>query len=327
MLRHMSTQSTWGVVATIKGPLRALLNFAAHHLDLGAERVFLYLDAPDPATAAALSAHPKCRVIPTDDSYWRAHGYRPAKHQVRQQINATHCLTHDPGVDWLAHIDVDEFLWPAGPTLPAQLEALPADTLSARIRPLEALAPDPADPPPDGAQWFKSCAPEARQRRKQTAAIYPHYGRYLKGGFLSHVQGKVLIRTGQPDTGLRIHHATSGGQNVTAAALPGTRLCHLHAPSPEIWQQHYRYRLSRGAYREGLRAAPDAPTAADGSAETLHALLLRLQERGPEALADFYHQIGTATAALRARLAAHGHLHLISLDLDAKRARHFPDHA
>ena len=327
MLRPMRNQPTWGVTATVKAPLRDTLNFAAHHLDLGAHRVFLYLDDADETTAAALGTHPGCRVIPTGRAYWQSHGYRPKKHQVRQQVNATHCLRHDPGVDWLAHIDVDEYLWPEDASLADQLAALPGDTLSARIRPVEALAPDPADPPPNGAQWFKSCASDARRRRRETAAIYPEYGSCLKGGFLSHVQGKVLVRTGQKDIRLRIHHAARGNGNDTATPLPGTRLCHLHAPGYDLWQQHYRYRLTQGAYRAGLRAAPGAPAGPDGGRMTLHALLSRLEQRGPAALRDFYQQIGTATPALRARLAAHGHLHLINLDLDAKRARHFPDHA
>ena len=69
--------------------------------------------APDPQAEAALRAHPKCRVILCDDDYWnrRSRKGRPDKHQPRQSLNATHCLNKRPQVDWLAHIDVDEFLW------------------------------------------------------------------------------------------------------------------------------------------------------------------------------------------------------------------------
>ena len=228
----MTSQPTWGVVATVKAPASDILDFAAHHLDLGARRVHVYLDAPCPEAEAALRAHPKCRVILCDDAYWRRRrkrAGRPAAHQPRQSLNATHCLTRRPGVDWLAHIDVDEFLWPATP-LPAQLAALPADCLSARVRPVEALAPDPDDPPPGGTRWFKSCARLPGRRREETAAIYPGAGAHLDGGFLSHVAGKVFVRTGVPGTSLRIHNACAMARGTRTRPSCRARGCAICTP-------------------------------------------------------------------------------------------------
>lgn len=322
----MTPVPTWGLVATIKAPDQDILNFAAHHLDLGAHRVHVYLDAPNPQAEAALRAHPKCRVILCDDAYWqrRLRKGRPDKHQPRQSLNATHCLNKRPQVDWLAHIDVDEFLWPASP-LPAQLAALPEHTLSARIRPIEALAPDPTDPPTEGAQWFKSCARLQGQRREETNAIYPTYGPHLNGGFLSHVAGKVFVRTGLPDISLRIHNAFREKVVDDAAEdLPDTLLCHLHAPSWDDWQAAYRFRLAQGSYREELKPAPQS----DGSGLNLHALFSMLEnEGGEDALRRFYDEVCVASTDLRARLAAHGTLHEVTLALDDKRRKHFPDFA
>ena len=67
----MSSDPTWGVVATIKAPTTDTLNFAAHYLDLGAHRVHIYLDEDDRTARSALKRHPKCRVILTDDDYWK----------------------------------------------------------------------------------------------------------------------------------------------------------------------------------------------------------------------------------------------------------------
>lgn len=317
----MSSTPTWGVVATIRAPARDILNFAAHHLDLGAHRVHVYLDAPNPEAEAALRGHPACRVILCDDAYWRRHRKgRPAAHQPRQSANATHCLKHDPGVDWLAHVDVDEFLWPARP-LAAQLASLPADRLSARVRPIEALAADPADPPTPGRQWFKSCAPDPRRRRAETDVIYPGLGPHLDGGFLSHVAGKVLVRTGLTGISLRIHNAfRDGTRDPAPAELPDTLLCHQHAMDWDHWHATYRFRLTEGSYRPGLKPAPLSGAAG----LSMNALFHRLEESGGEAaLRRFFAEVCTATPALRARLAAHGHLHAIALDLDAKRAQHF----
>lgn len=318
----MSSTPTWGVVATIKAPARDILNFAAHHLDLGAQRVHVYLDAPNPQAETALRGHPNCRVILCDDAYWtRRRRGRPATHQPRQSINATHCLTRTPEVDWLAHIDVDEFLWPQRP-LPEQLAALPADTLSARIRPVEALASDPEDPPSSAQHWFKSCALAPDLRRTETDAIYPDHGPHLNGGFLSHVAGKILVRTGLTGISLRIHNAfRDGARDDAPAALPDTMLCHLHATDWPHFYATYRFRLQEGSYRRGLKPPP----LSGPNGLSMNAFFHRLELTGGEAaLRRFFTEVCTATPALRARLAAHGHLHAIPLDLNAKRARHFP---
>lgn len=321
----MSSDPKWGVVATIKAPAQDILNFAAHYLDLGAHRVFVYLDEDTAQARSALKRHPKCRVILTDANYWkrrRRDKGRPDAHQHRQSLNATHCYTRDPQVDWLLHVDVDEFLQPLSP-LTAQLAAIPPGILSARVRPIEAMQPDPADPPPPGTTWCKGFDPMLRIRREQTARLYPCYGEHLNGGFLSHVAGKLFVRTGQPDVSIRIHNAFVGKtRDSNLFDLHDCRLVHLHAPTWDDWQARFRYRLTRGSYRPDLKAnARHSETAL-----TMHQLFSMLEsEGGEDALRAFFTEVCVATPDLRTRLDALGHLHAVSLDLDAKRARHFPN--
>ena len=107
--------TTWGVVATIKADTATILRFAAYHLELGAHRIYIYLDTPNPEAQELLRAHPKARVIRCDDGYWKRHnGSRPEMHQPRQTLNATRAYNRAQEVDWLMHMDVDEFLVPSG---------------------------------------------------------------------------------------------------------------------------------------------------------------------------------------------------------------------
>jgi hypothetical protein len=191
---------SWGIVATVKAPVADVLNFAAHHLELGAHRLYIYLDEPGDAAFAPLKAHPKVRVTTCDHSYWRKHKRRPKKHQVRQSANASHAYRRAE-VDWLAHIDVDEFLWSQTPVA-VQLAALPATALCARLFPAEALAGD--------GNAFKAVHRLRDRRADIVERLYPTYGRYLNGGFLSHVEGKLFLRTGLPGIGFRIHNAFQG---------------------------------------------------------------------------------------------------------------------
>lgn len=310
---------TWGLVATIKAPCEDILNFVAHHLEIGAHRIHVFLDEDSPDARRALAAHPRCKVTLTDDAYWAGHRKRPDKHQARQTLNATCAYRGRPDADWLAHIDVDEFLHPTGASIADQLAALPQDARTARVRPIEALAA----PNSSGAsEWFKGCHPRQSQRNAQTEEIYPTYGALLNGGFLSHVAGKIFVRTGQEGVSLRIHNAfNSTGAIPNDHDLTLTRLCHFHAPSWEAWQRNYDYRLASGSYRPDLKGTPSIPT-------TMNALFHAIENEGGEtALRAFYDEVCTATPALRARLEEHDLLHRIDLGLTAKRARHFPEFA
>jgi len=315
----MTTDEKWGLVSTIKAPARDILNFVAHHLDLGAHRMHIYLDEDCPEARVALEAHPRCFVTHTDDAYWTKRRRRPEAHQARQTANATRAYRRRPGVTWLGHIDVDEFLWPSR-TIGAQLNDLPLDALTARIRPMEALAKDPNEN--RDSTWFKACDPKQKRRNVQTKEIYPNFGAHLNGGFLSHVSGKLFVRTGVEKLNFRIHNAFIEGEQIqNNHDLTDTRLCHFHAHDWQTWITAFRYRLNQGSYRPSLTGSASIGT-------SMHTLFTMIEDQGGEsALRDFYNEVCTATPDLRERLAKHSLLHRVDLDLDAKRARHFPEHA
>ena len=93
-----------------------------------------------------MARHPKIRVFDCDDASWaqRRKGGKPDKHQVRQTLNATRAYRRQTkGLDWLIHMDVDEFLWSQEPL--SQVLARPPETaLSARPYPSASLAEGPA---------------------------------------------------------------------------------------------------------------------------------------------------------------------------------------
>ncbi|MDX5401773.1 MAG: glycosyltransferase family 2 protein [Rhodobacterales bacterium] len=306
-------------MSTVKAPVGAILDFVAHHLDLGAHRIFVYLDDDNRAAFDLLKAHPKVRPLLTDDAYWDALGIRRrAKHQSRQSENARHAYRRAGDLDWLAHIDVDEFLLPAT-ALDSQLAALPADCLCARVRPVEALAPGADDQP----LYAKACALDRATRNRQTERLYPDYGAHLNGGFLSHVAGKLFYRTGVAGLTVNIHNVMVGEvQNPGQRELTGTDLLHMHAGTWQGFHAAYRYRLEKGSYRAELK--PNRPL--DRGGLTLHEMFKAIHDAEGEAgLRRFYDLVCTATPAHLAALEAEGLLRRPALDLQSAVARHFPD--
>lgn len=313
---------SWAVVATVKAPVVEVLNFAAWHLELGAKQLHIYLDDPKDPVYPLLKAHPRIRAVQCDSRYWRrrAREGRPDKHQMRQTLNASHCYNAKNRHAWLAHIDVDEFLLPEG-DLGQILAALPATTLSARMRPMEVLAP-PDGAPASALVRLRAFALPLEQRHAETEAVYPEFGPYLNGGMLSHVAGKLFVRKGLPDVRFRIHRVLSAGEaDPGQQELRQVPVAHFHATSWADWLSHYRFRLARGAYRSELK--PMRPAFSDSV--NLHTLLSTLEDsEGERGLRRFFDEVCADTPALRQRLMTAGLLREAVMDFPRLRAAHFP---
>ncbi|MEH6522171.1 glycosyltransferase family 2 protein [Sulfitobacter sp.] len=311
----------WGIVATIKADTATILRFVAYHLDLGAHRIYVYLDAPNPEAQEALRDHPKTRVIRCDDGYWERHnGNRPDMHQPRQTFNATRAYNRASDVEWLMHMDVDEFLVPNG-DISARLAALPPETQCARARPMELLAG--GDPQVEAA--FKTFIPAGGRRERIVAKLYPTYGDHLKGGFLSHIAGKIFVRTGIEDLKFRIHNAFLNGEtNPNHVELTELHLAHFHATDWDTWFSHYQYRFSEGSYRAGLGPARSR----ERGGITIHELFTHIfEEDGQAGLRAFFDEVCADSPALRTRLEEQGHLLCTRFPFDTTLAKHFPNFA
>lgn len=290
----------WGIVSTIKAPLEQVARFAAHHLDLGADRLHLYLDAPDAAIAERL-AHPHIKFVQCDAKYWVG---RPEKlresHQLRQAFNATRSYRRST-LDWLAHIDVDEFVLAPGP-MATLLAGADPDATHVVLSPLEMLD----HPGPEN--HFKRSGSRAALDR-----IYPTYGEHVPGGFIGTQSPKNIARTGLPDVRLGIHALRHKGKSVNSGTkIPRLELGHAHAPDWDTFQHHIAYRLVKGSYRNRK-----------GRYNPLGGLIKMLLEDGEDALRHFHTEMSVASPERLDLLRAHDMLVTATLDLDAKVARHF----
>lgn len=302
----------WGTVSTIRAPLRDIAGFVAHHLDLGAARIIIYLDRPDARVAEFFAAFDRVEIIQCDENYWRK---KPEKarssHQLRQAFNASRGYRRCR-LDWLAHIDVDEFLLADRP-LAGLLAEVPAEAAFARLYPAELLAqPDPWQ----GPAHFKLTRRERGLPKSVLSDIYPQFGAYVPEGFLGYTGGKNIARTGLPGIRLGIHGLWQKGAKVeNAHPLTDVHVGHAHAPSWEIFQRHFAFRMAHGSYRKD----PSDPMRLRDVLDVI------IETEGAPGLRRFYDQINAATPALLDRLATHDMLLTARLDLDDKVARWFGD--
>lgn len=291
--------ATWSLVATIKAPEEKVLAFAAHHLSLGADHLWLFFDDPDQPIPGPLVDHPRVTVTLCDEAHWtNACRKRPPQHQNRQTQNAR--LTYRALVtsDWIVHIDVDEFLFPARP-IAEILDDTPAETIAMKLEPFEAMH-DPLLPDDIfTSREFRGALRHEHWPRRR-AALGP-YRKVIRDGMLSHTVGKMIYRTRVPGLLPRLHAVMVDKEFVrTPDWQPEVKLLHFHAQDRADWQSRLMFRMTKGAYqfRPELQAF--------------------LAESPPEEIDRFYRRTQILPTDLRDELVAVGRVVIADLGLRAK---------
>lgn len=281
--------TAWGLCATVRAPADQVLAFVAHHLALGATRIWLHFDDPDDPARAAVAHLPQVTAIACGAAYWAGLiGRRPDRHQNRQARNMLR-VYRQAALPWLAHIDVDEFLWPVRP-VDRVLADLPADRVQLRLSPWEALH-DPALPDDIFTARHFRAALRGPARAAERAALFGPYAPLLPQGVLSHSAGKCFFRTGIPGLEPRLHGAFLNGARLADDRFaPDIALLHFHAQDAADWLARLPFRLTRGAYQFNP------------------ALQAHLAACTPDGIAAFYRAVQLASPETLARLRAMGAL-------------------
>ncbi|WP_103259050.1 glycosyltransferase family 2 protein [Tabrizicola aquatica] len=288
----------WGVVATVKAPEEQVLAFIAHHLALGAAHVWIYFDDPADPAHARVSRLRNVTARRCTGWYWAIRGGRHEKLHNRQITNAIHAQRKCK-LDWLAHIDSDEFLYAPRP-IAELLAEVPSDVPNVLMDAFEAMH-DP-DLPDDifTARQFRG--PLGPAHPALHAAIFGPVADVVAKGNLGHTIGKSFCRIGVPGVRLGLHEVFTGRTPLVRPFHPSLRVLHFHAHDPVEWRRLLPHRLTGGAYhydaenhlRSHLKGASDA------------------------VIADFYRHTMITTPEKAALLEANGLLITTNLGLRAK---------
>lgn len=291
------SEPAWGIVTTVKAPVDQVLAFVAHHLGFGPAQIWVHFDDPDSPGPAALAGIDRVTAVRCDAAYWKAlRGNRPKSHQFRQSLNLRRIYA-ETTLDWLLHIDVDEFLVADRPLAPILVDL---DRPMIRVEPWDALH-DPGAPDDIFSGRYFRRALRKGDDAAGLAALHGPYAGLLQKGMLGHNAGKCFFRTGIAEFEPAIHSARFMGRPQHGGEFTtGLALLHFHAEDPDRWRDRLPYRIEHGAYR----ATPPLQTF--------------LAEAAPEVLSDFYLRTQVATPQALAGLRALGLLREERLGLRAK---------
>ena len=238
---------TWGVVATVKAPEEQVLAFIAHHLALGAACIWIYFDDPNDPAFALVSRLARVKAVLCTDWYWILRGGRHPRVSLRQARNCSHAQ-RGCRLDWLAHIDVDEYLFAPEPVADI-LAKVPAAVPCVVMEPFDAL--NSPDAPDDilRSRHFRGAL--LHQNIGLQAAIFGQSASLLTKGTLGHTLGKSFCRTGVRGLVLGLHFATLKGDTLCPPFHPTLRLLHFHAQDRAAWRLALPFRLGKGGAYSG----------------------------------------------------------------------------
>jgi hypothetical protein len=314
------------VQATVNEPLELLVSFVAHHLDLGADLVHLYLDQPHPEAVAAFQGHPKVRLTECDAAYWARVNPRgrPPGLPGRQQANYRHVydrMEHD----WVLFCDADEYLAPAE-EVAALLARQPARLDFLRIKVAEKVLPPGLHPATVFEGTFRTTQPAGADYALE---IYgPDLAPMLERVVAAHDVGKSIVRRGVHCT-LRTHMPVpvqpASGQPDSEARLewawmPNTWLAHYDALTPLYYLVKLlaRHLVNKAIIDSGRRTGQRHRSREEQMAFAVAACA----HANPVEVTEVLHRLTPASmAALRKR----GLLVDLALAPDLTAREHFPD--
>lgn len=247
----------WAVVSTCAEPRKLVEAFIAHHLMIGASEIFIFFDDHNDGLAEAFSAVPKVTCINCDATYWerqRAKKGRPTGHRQRQTFNAEYAARHLCESDWIAHIDIDEFLLArSAQSISEMLRKVPDSFDAVRIQPAERMF--------NGAWRSGRIELSGVFKLKPEwgsgwgSELYGEYlGNYFPNGFQGHEVGKSFKRTSNRQARFNIHFIRNDGENIPEYVVDQEEavLLHMFPVSYEDWVGKYERRIDDAEYFESM---------------------------------------------------------------------------
>ncbi len=277
MSENLKNGSRWGVTAMISEPPQLVMAFVAHHLLAGADRVIVHLDTPDPALEARLAKVPGCQVVPVTSKTWGPSRYDRPNPPSGRQRRLLEGVLEETDLDWIFHLDADEFL----------MSQRPISALLAEVdRSVDWLFVDVAervhatDPDPDNIfdGIFRRSFPP--QLDDSLSGIDGPASAFLDRGLSGYPGGKSAYRPGrgiEPDI-----HAPANQPVLKKGQLPDTRVLHFDGLTGAHWVWKKRRVIAQQPAPKKLRASIAAQRAAleaaatDAEAEAIYDQMKRL---------------------------------------------------
>lgn len=303
---------TWGVVCTALEPPALLAAFVAHHLAIGASRVHLIIDQPNQEIEALFAQVPECQLNVGDEEFCQTHlgGAKSDRIFRRQRLNAS-WAAHTTDVDWLLHVDADEFLHASD--FAAVLAALPDEVDAVCLPNVERVYCDVNEAADDSSIFAGGFRRQITDEAAQNLLLSEEQRNFTIGGFCGHHFGKSATRTGRGH-GIGIHRPIRRtAPQVLTVNQP--LVCHFDGLTRTHWVRKLLRYAGKGIYEQ-----PPA------HAVPRHNQMLYIQEHAgdPKVAAELHDRLRVLGPDAADRFAALGYLERFDLGIEQAVANLFP---
>lgn len=233
-LRRLSRgpSPSWGVAMLAREPAPLVLFNIAWHLEAGAREFHLYLDDPRDPVFEAAAAIPGVTVTRCDAAFWARAERRWTIWNNHRQTAAVNIAYRTSGVDWMLHLDADEFLWQRRP-LGRELAGLSprADALVVPVRERAYTRPEPEE-------LFEGVWRIPQEGRRRDHPLLRPNATFCPAGVSGHTLGKSLTRSGL-DVSLWPHypHVRDGSRHpvIRKVTSRSSLILHFDGLTPRNW--------------------------------------------------------------------------------------------
>jgi len=321
----MTNDTTWGVTLSVLEPTQLVVANIAHHLELGAQEVIVFLDKPQKDLEKILSSHPRVTTFVCNSRHWlgRLHTRRPNKVIIRQIRNARYAMTRTK-VDWLLHLDADEFLFPKG-DFSAELAALPDTFGGLWLENYERAFREGKDQDTifDGVFRVFPKTDPAAVALPALSSLYGNNTAFARNGFTAHNLGKSFARN-DPRYAQGIHQvrmATDENPQPLAKMYCSTMARILHFDG--LTRLHWVRKLVRMATEQGSAGAIQAQ--ARRTTREFQLGMIREQLDDPKYLIGVHDAHKVVSPEQEQKLGALGLLQTLAFGPTEAIRRQFPD--
>lgn len=303
----MTQKNTWSVATVTRNTPFEFLRFMSWYLELGATKIYVVFHQTDDPNMAFVRDHPQIVSLPLEPDLIAKIGLADdGIAQLQDQMgNYVYTLIEE---DWLLRLDCDELLYTSNEPVADLLTAIPAERLTAVVRPAENTVLDGVGTahhfrlPMNEGQLRLTYGDDAEMMQK-------------RAGLIGHLFGKSFHRTRLPGLLVGEHNARlpdgkTRTLNQKFDAKTGVYVLHFNGADYDIWR-------NRVEFRAGAASFPPALTARINT-------ILAMSDGKEEALRALYDKINAFDEPRRAAMAAAGCGMTLELDFDALIEKHFP---
>ena len=182
----------WDLFCTASEPTPTLLAYIAHHLQQGANHIWMFMETPDPDLSEIVADLDRVTLIPAGRADWpELHGREFGGPLTSRQIANGRIVKHLSQADWIGHLDVDEFAVHI-PSVMAFVAKQPDHIYCVHMHNAERVELRGSRPKHIYSGWLRT--PFINVEHPAVQAIHGEWSGFLRRGVAGYAIGKCFFR-------------------------------------------------------------------------------------------------------------------------------------